>query len=139
MDMYDLNCGEEFPFSKLLGEVLLACYRDKLDKSDRDVIYFVTKHGTFALYHYQACCEDVFIDDICGDLSDLIGEPILLAEAASNSDLPPPDGGSSSHTWTFYKISTIKGSVTIRWYGESNGCYSESVDFAFVANKEIEG
>lgn len=75
------------------------------------------------------------IEDICGDLEDLIGVPVLSAYESTNCQQGPyDDRGCDGHTstWTFYNISTIKGSVTIRWYGVSNGYYSESVDFCEV-------
>lgn len=57
-------------------------------------------------------------------MENLIGSPIVMAAESSNSDNPPMD----SHTWTFYNLATVKGYVTIRWLGESNGYYSESVE-----------
>lgn len=88
------------------------------------------------MLHFQDCCEGVYIDDICGDLEDLVDTPILLAEEAYSDETvnlnEPKSEWDDAFTWTFYKFSTIKGSVTIRWYGSSNGYYSTSVDFIKV-------
>lgn len=119
-------------FSDLQGKTLT-----KVEKLDDDRLMFECDDGaTFELYHGQNCCESVVIESITGDLSDLIGTPILLAEEAESNDTPSGykhEYEPESQTWTFYKLRTIKGSVDIRWLGESNGYYSESVDFRKVA------
>jgi hypothetical protein len=84
------------------------------------------------MYHSQDCCEFVSIDDIVGDLDDLLYSPITIAEVRTSREVQPwedPDGYRDSFTWTFYVLATVKGYVTIRWYGSSNGYYSESVNF----------
>ncbi len=106
-------------------------------KNENDSIIFETlNEGSYKMYHEQDCCENVTIEDVNGDLQDLIGTPILLAEEVSYEPTSEEDikrtqeaNNWGSCTWTFYKLATIKGYVTIRWYGESNGYYSECVDF----------
>ena len=102
----------------------------------KDEIVFTTAEGEkYKLYHSQNCCESVLIEDIEGDMADLIGNPILIAEEVEQVSEENEKVWSPSQTWTFYKLSTIKGSVTIRWLGESNGYYSESVDFIRIDNE----
>ena len=115
-------------FSDLIGKVITKI--EGVAGDDR--MKFWCADGTqYQMYHYQDCCESVSIEDICGDVNDLIGSPILVAEEVQNADEPEGKdmGYSESCTWTFYKLDTAKGGVTIRWYGTSNGYYSERVDF----------
>lgn len=118
----------------LLGKVVRRIYRDPDFALGNYLIFEVSDTERYLMDHSQECCESVSIEDICGDLDDLIGTPILQAEESVSPD--PPEGTEDfdrsregSQTWTFYKFATIRGSVTIRWYGTSNGYYSEAVNF----------
>ena len=95
-----------------------------------DALYFEQEDGVhFVLTHIQDCCEDVEIESIDGDLDDLIGEPLLMAEEIIKVD---------GDTWTFYKFATVKGYVTVRFLGWSNGYYSERVDWFYLSEDEVE-
>jgi hypothetical protein len=98
-------------------------------------ITFVCETGEkFCMIHRQDCCEDVRVEDICGDVNHLIGLPIIEAEECNNMEEPKIDDYVESYKWTFYRIATNRGCVVIRWLGQSNGCYSESVDFEQIVN-----
>lgn len=80
------------------------------------------------MYHDQDCCEHVSVDDFIGELK--IGSKILDFIERTNSGVPKEEEYiAESFTWTFYTIVTDKGYCDIKWYGSSNGYYSESVDF----------
>lgn len=121
-------------------------WNNRVDIADMvgKVFTSVTNNGTelifendtdrYVFFHSQDCCEYVRIEDIVGDLSDLEGVPLLKAEETNNlfDLLKSVDKElSESGTWTFYKFATIKGYVDVRWLGESNGYYSESVDLRY--------
>lgn len=81
--------------------------------------------------HYQDCCESVYVNDVDGDESDLEGATLLwVEEAVSPEGFEENEEDSwGSRTWTFYRIASSKGVVVVRWLGESNGYYSESVSW----------
>lgn len=122
-----------------LQELIGKTMESVVNKDDEELIFTTIDGEVFKLYHSQDCCESVTIDDIVGDLQDLVGSPILVSEESSclkdenPAEVEVPGYQDDSFTWTFYKFATIKGYVDIRWYGESNGYYSESVDFARVS------
>lgn len=109
-------------FEDLKGKTLLTV--QGMEKGSEKVILTTTDGYRYTLQHYQDCCEQVEVEDVCGDVEDIIGSPILVAEEVTSEG--SCDFG--HETWTFYKIDTAKGSIVLRWYGESNGYYSESVD-----------
>lgn len=114
-------------FEELVGQTIIKTVGFERHS---DIVKFYTAEGNqYSMYHEQDCCECVCIEDIDGDVEDLCDTPILMAEEVVSDDDPPLDEYAESYTWTYYKLATIKGSVTIRWYGTSNGYYSERVYF----------
>ena len=93
-----------------------------------DELTFENDVERYTFFHDQDCCESVSIEDICGDLADLGDSPLTMADEScsggENSDY-------ESYTWTFYKFATLKGFVDVRWYGSSDGYYSESVHIKY--------
>ena len=113
--------------SELVGKTMKSV--KQLQGEDGDELTFITVEGeVYVFVHDQDCCESVKIEDITGDLEDLVGSPLLQADESASQDTDRPDRWSENWTWTFYKFATNKGYVTVRWLGESNGYYSESVD-----------
>lgn len=116
--------------SELIGKVMV-----KVEQVGSERLEFHCEDGTvYAFFYERDCCASCDIEDIIGNLSDLVGSPILMAEEVTSDE--NPEGVTKedqiSFTWTFYKFATVKGYVTVRWYGESNGYYSESVSFKKV-------
>ena len=130
MTFYDREDKVVTDIDSMVGKTMnsVVANREIIEADESaDELIFVADDGTrFTFYHSQNCCENVYIEDICGNLQDLVGSPLIQAEVTSTDS----EGNSRDlfHTWTFYKFATNKGSVTVRWYGESNGYYSEEVD-----------
>lgn len=132
----------ECSFRVLRGRMLT-----RVEARNNEFIEFETTDGCiFTMQHYQECCESVVLEDVCGDFQDIIGSVVVNAEEVGggrgNTNIfsqfnytPPQEEYDGSETWTFYKIDTNKGGVTLRWHGSSNGYYSESVEFELTHYK----
>jgi hypothetical protein len=133
----------------LKGHTLHDLRIDKGVQDDR--VHLSTHDGkrfrSFDLYHSQDCCESVRLFDVQGDPTTLqlttleVKETIVGWNDGTDkpsswpSDIPPP---SESGTVTLFEIKGTRGSrevvVTLRWLGQSNGYYSESVSFVETTN-----
>lgn len=91
-----------------------------------------------SFYHSQDCCETVQIEDIVGELNNHIGRTINGISIKTNSDDPAPDDGydPESYTWTYITIKTTAGYIDLRFFGSSNGYYSESVDVKYYTQNK---
>ena len=113
---------------EIVGKTLAAVVLDT-----EHVLLSFSDGSRYVMFHDQECCEDVGVEDVVGDLNRLVGQVIVEAREDTSGENPadvPPREDQDSFTWTFYTLRTNLDTVTIRWYGESNGYYSEAADFA---------
>lgn len=123
-------------FKELKGKTIVKF--SGLEKGSGGIHIYCSDGSSYQMFHDQDCCESVEVEDVCGDLNSIINSEILLAEQVTSEDENPDeilehiegkDFDHESFTWTFYKLVTQNGFITIRWYGCSNGYYSEEVTF----------
>jgi hypothetical protein len=132
-------------YRELINKTLIYT---EVDKKEDKLILVTSDEQVYQLFHENDSSEYVIIESISGDLNDLIGIPILEAEEVSNIDtkdlkrpeLPkgPYSDDYTDHQWSFYKFGTHKGSVTVRFYGESNGCYATDATLKKLEGAEAE-
>lgn len=133
-----VKCTKDAP-QNIGGETMLQevkVYTDLIGKTftnvwvtqDMEQMRFENAEECYMFYHDLDYSETVEISQIDGNLSDLIGSPIKMAESVETK-VQESGFAWGSETHTFYRFATSKGYVTVRWVGESNGYYSESVDF----------
>lgn len=112
----------EIPFSTLAGLVL-----ERFEVGREDIRIIASKRA-FVVNHQQDCCESVVVESVSGDPVKSFGETIIDATEHTNRDSGRCEHD-ESFTWTYYTIRTQSQTIVIRWYGASNGYYSESVSF----------
>ena len=130
--MFDFETRCEL--KELLGKTVISI--TGMEKNSRGITFVCSDGSAYDMYHEQDCCENVWLEDVSGDVNCLLNSPILKASENTSHDGPldKDDADYGTFTWTFYTFATIKGYVTLRWYGTSNGYYSESVNFHQTKN-----
>lgn len=128
-------------------KLILSCWRATIDDINKHLatgivrvvgyhketeeIKFECNDGTaIYFFHDQDCCEYVRLVDADGldnNVDIFTGCKWCKVEEVKKES--GWDNYGESYTWTFYKFTTDKGYDTMRWLGESNGYYSEEVNF----------
>lgn len=73
-------------FADLKGRCL-----SRAEQDGEELQLYLSENNYVRFYHDQDCCESVEIEDVCGDLRDLVGEPLTEAEEVQGYHGPDLD------------------------------------------------
>lgn len=48
------------------------------------ILFLMSDGSAYGFHHDRHCCEHVSVVDVCGDIADLIGRPLVQAEEATS-------------------------------------------------------
>ena len=109
--MTDSKIADVTPINKLdcfIGKTFVSI--EGMTPGSEEITFTCSDGSVYKMDHYQDCCEYCWLPHY------------------------PREYEPESQTWTFYKFRTLKGYVDLRWFGESNGYYSESVNVELINN-----
>lgn len=121
------------PPDEIIGKQFTEVYQSEL-VCDEAIFFIGPDNVGYALGHQNCCCESFQFEEIHGDLDDLIGTPIIEFYLSESNNEESEYG---SDTWSFYVARTMKGTVTFRCHGASNGYYSEDADWFKVKRNSV--
>lgn len=118
-------------YNELVGEVLTHID----ENADNGEILLTTESGRqFKIYHYQDCCESVYIEGTDGDWNQLLNKK-LIAVDCDYEDGGDKEAYDSSSTRTIFTFKVNDATVINKWFGSSNGYYSETASLEEITKK----
>jgi hypothetical protein len=99
-----------------------------IESNSEEVVFTCATGERYRMFHSQDCCEGVTLESIDGDKDALIGEPIVIAKEEFPEVTQKMISDHESVTLTNFTLATASAEVTFKWFGSSNGYYSESVE-----------
>lgn len=118
--------SKNIDISSLVGKTITSLYWDQY-KSELTMIDSDGIHHSLGGISGDGGC--VYVEDVNGNLDDLLNSPILMAEEKT----APADGSSIWSNYQdrhfFYEIATIKGAVHMRFFGEAGAYYAAEAWF----------
>jgi hypothetical protein len=108
---------QKIPFESLKDKIIKNI---KINTKEDEILFIDSDDKKYLMWHDQDFNERMYIENICGDLDDILNSPILFVDETII------DNKESHEKFTFYRLATTKGSVTVRWCGEYNSRSSVS-------------
>lgn len=128
MDYDDMEGWVPTKPEKMEGKEILEI--QGLKKGSKEVNFISTDGEIFKMTHIQDSGENVSLEEFSCSFDP--SEKCKILKMEIRESIKEPEYGRIQ--WTMYDFQTDKGFLQLRWYGVSNGWYSEDVDI--LSNKE---